>query len=382
MKLLLKLFIFFSLVSKSLAQAPQGIPYQAIARNASGQAIASTAVKVRFSIRDSIATGAIKYQETHNPTTSALGLFSVNVGMGTVVSGTFSGINWGKNAKFLQVEMDPAGGSTYTDLGTTQMMSVPYALHSNTSESIKLKTSATGDTLYIGLGSYIIIPGVSDANLNQNPSPNTISDIDGNVYKTVVIGNQVWLKENLKVRHFRNGDPIPNVSVDWPLIYNNGYQTLQPAWCYFDNNPIYNTMYGKIYNYFVVSDTRGLCPFGWHVPSNSEWQTLENFLGGADLAGGKMKTIGNLDYETGLWKYPNGDATNESRFSATPGGFRNPTGEFSGFGESANWWTFNNGDYQNPAGDYFFSINNQNSRTQLAGNYVGSHGFSVRCIKD
>ena len=126
------------------AQAPQGIPYQAIARNASGAAIANTAVKVRFSIRDSIATGAIRYQETHNPTTSALGLFSVNVGMGTLVSGTFSGINWGKNAKFLQVELNTTGGTTYTDLGTTQMMSVPYALQAN---AIKIKTSATGDTL-------------------------------------------------------------------------------------------------------------------------------------------------------------------------------------------------------------------------------------------
>ena len=137
------------------AQAPQGIPYQAIARNASGQAIANTAVKVRFSIRDSIATGAIKYQETHNPTTSALGLFSVNVGMGTVVSGTFSGINWGKNAKFLQVELDPTGGTTFTDLGTTQMMSVPYALQAN---GIKMKTSATGDTLYTGNGNYLRAP--------------------------------------------------------------------------------------------------------------------------------------------------------------------------------------------------------------------------------
>ena len=122
-------FLLFTSSFLLFAQAPQGIPYQAIARNASGVAIANTAVKVRFTIRDSIATGAIKYQETHKPTTSVLGLFSVNVGMGIVVSGTFSGINWGKNAKFLQVEMDPAGGTTYTDLGTTQMMSVPYALY-------------------------------------------------------------------------------------------------------------------------------------------------------------------------------------------------------------------------------------------------------------
>jgi formylglycine-generating enzyme required for sulfatase activity len=131
------LFSFCLLTSDFLlqAQAPQGVPYQAIARNSSGQAIASTAVRVRFSIRDSIATGVVRYQETHNPTTSALGLFSVNVGMGTVVSGSFSGINWGKNAKFLQIELDPAGGTSYTDLGTTQMMSVPYALHSNSANT-------------------------------------------------------------------------------------------------------------------------------------------------------------------------------------------------------------------------------------------------------
>jgi len=131
------------------AQAPQGIPYQAIARNASGVAIANTSVKVRFSIRDSIATGPVRYQETHSPTTSALGLFSVNVGMGLVVSGSFSGINWGKNAKFLQVELDPAGGSSYTDLGTTQMMSVPYALFSEKSGNVQSNGSGSSSNTLI-----------------------------------------------------------------------------------------------------------------------------------------------------------------------------------------------------------------------------------------
>jgi hypothetical protein len=146
------LLFFFCLLTSSiflLAQAPQGIPYQAIARNASGVAIANTAVKVRFSIRDSIASGAIKYQETHNPTTSALGLFSVNVVMGTVVSGTFSAINWGKNAKFLQVELDPAGGSNYTNLGTTQMMSVPYALFSEKSGNVQSNGSGSNSNTLI-----------------------------------------------------------------------------------------------------------------------------------------------------------------------------------------------------------------------------------------
>ena len=119
-----------------MAQVPQGISYQAIARNAAGQPSSATAVRVRFTIRDSLATGAIRYRETHNPTTTALGLFTVNVGMGTVVSGSFSGISWGKNAKFLQVELDPAGGNTFTDMGTTQMMSVPYALQSGRTDPV------------------------------------------------------------------------------------------------------------------------------------------------------------------------------------------------------------------------------------------------------
>lgn len=119
----------------AFAQAPQGIPYQAVARNSAGAILPNQAVGVRFTIRDSIATGAIKYRETFNPTTNNLGLFNVNVGTGTVVSGTFSGINWGTNAKFMQVEMDPAGGTSYMDMGTQQMMSVPYALYSGSTAS-------------------------------------------------------------------------------------------------------------------------------------------------------------------------------------------------------------------------------------------------------
>ena len=98
-------------------------------RNSSGAVLASTNISVRFTIRDSVATGAIKYRETFSVTTTAQGMFSVNVGQGTVVTGTFAGINWGTNAKFMQVEMDPAGGSSYIDMGTQQMMSVPYALN-------------------------------------------------------------------------------------------------------------------------------------------------------------------------------------------------------------------------------------------------------------
>jgi hypothetical protein len=161
MKRILNLLVMVLLAKIAVAQAPQGIPYQAVARNSSGAILASTAISVRFTIRDSIATGAIKYRETFAVTTTAQGMFSVNVGQGTPVTGTFAGINWGTNAKFMQVEIDPAGGSSYIDMGTQQMMSVPYSLNAG---SLKLRVSTSGDTLYSGGGNYVIIPGISAAN--------------------------------------------------------------------------------------------------------------------------------------------------------------------------------------------------------------------------
>jgi uncharacterized protein (TIGR02145 family) len=367
MKKLFILFSFLLLTSSFLlfAQAPQGIPYQAIARNASGVAIASTAVKVRFSIRDSIATGAIKYQETHNPTTSALGLFSVNVGIGTVVSGTFSGINWGKNAKFLQVEMDPAGGTNYTDLGTTQMMSVPYALQTN---SIKMKTSATGDTLYTGNGNYLIIPGLSLANpiLNQPEAP--VTDIDGNVYQTVRIGSQVWMKENLKVSKYRNGDPIPT-----GLSNTAWSSTSSGAFAIYNNDLANNTNYGKLYNWYAVADSRGLCPAGWHIFTDTELTELISFLGGNTEAGGKMKDISNL------WNLPNVGATNESGFSALPNGSRFNNGTYNDIKAFLSMWSSSS--YSATGAGYFvlgssYSIINRD----ISG--TKTFGFSVRCLKD
>jgi hypothetical protein len=137
------------------AQAPQGIPYQAAARNSGGGIMASTAISVRFSIRDSVAAGAILYREVHSVTTTPQGLFSVQIGSGSPVSGTFAGINWGAAPRYLQVEMDPTGGSTYTDMGTTQMMSVPYALYSNNGLP---PVTATGDILYSNGTSWQKLP--------------------------------------------------------------------------------------------------------------------------------------------------------------------------------------------------------------------------------
>jgi hypothetical protein len=117
----------------SWAQAPQGIPYQAIARDGNGTALVSQPIAIRFTLRNINATGSIVFQETHAAATTSLGLFTLNIGEGTPTSGTFTGIDWANGAKYLQVEYDPTGGSNFTDMGTTQLMSVPYALHAGTS---------------------------------------------------------------------------------------------------------------------------------------------------------------------------------------------------------------------------------------------------------
>jgi hypothetical protein len=146
------------------AQVPQGIPYQAVARNGQGQSLANTNVKVRFSILDSTATGTAVYVESHSTTTSSLGLFTANVGMGAASTGTFSAINWGQNYKFLKVELDTtATGNSYIDLGTQQLMSVPYALYAGTTVNISNNNSRfQNQIIFHENDSFIVPPNVTE----------------------------------------------------------------------------------------------------------------------------------------------------------------------------------------------------------------------------
>ena len=146
MKIIITFLLSFVFIL-GFSQIPQGIPYQAAARNASGQILANTPVLIRFSIIDSVANGTMVYQETHNLVTNSMGLFSTNIGMGSVVIGTFNTIYWGQNFKFLKVELDTsAQGNNYIDMGTQQMMSVPYALYAGT-----ITNGTNGvDTFYVG----------------------------------------------------------------------------------------------------------------------------------------------------------------------------------------------------------------------------------------
>lgn len=199
-------------------------------------------------------------------------------------------------------------------------------------------------------------------------SSGTVIDFDGNMYAVVKICDQFWLKQNLKVTHYRNGNPIPNETgiAAWSNLTSGAY-------CDYENTPGNSSTYGKLYNYYSVVDSRNLCPIGWHVPSDPEWITLENCLGGINVAGAELKETG-----TTHWKTPNTGATNSSGFTALPGGYRNSNGEFGNISEQGYWWstTGSSASYA-----YFHSLSFENKGVSR-GNYSRGFGFSVRCIKD
>jgi uncharacterized protein (TIGR02145 family) len=183
-----------------------------------------------------------------------------------------------------------------------------------------------------------------------------------------------WAFENFDGTTFRNGDPIPQVTNNaaWAALTT-------PAWCYFNNNPLNGQIYGKLYNWYAVNDPRGLAPIGWRVPTDADWTALTTCLGGEEVAGGKMKTTGTTQDNTGLWLSPNIGATNESGFTGLPGGVRySSDGSFSTISSFGNWWSSteaNTNDAWNRFLYYLFG-------NVLRVSSLKTNGFSVRLIKD
>jgi uncharacterized protein (TIGR02145 family) len=212
-----------------------------------------------------------------------------------------------------------------------------------------------------------------------SPSPITVTDIDGNVYRAVTIGTQVWMAENLKVTHYRDGNPIPNLTdnVAWTADTTGAY-------CFYENDTTRIMTYGMLYNWLAASDGRNIAPAGWHVPSDTEWKQLEMYLGlsqaEADSTGWRGTDEGGKMKETGTthWDSPNTGATNESGFSALPGGLRFYDGDFNGMGFYASFWStteFNSGTA------WTHSLTVGNARVARDSDLKGD-GFSVRCVKD
>lgn len=217
-------------------------------------------------------------------------------------------------------------------------------------------------------------------NLNINAQQNdTVTDYDGNVYQTVVIGDQEWMAENLKVKHDSAGTEIPLIesSSEWGDL-----SWTEKAYCMYDNSPSNFDTYGVLYTWTAAMDgatssglnpsgIQGICPEGWHLPSDAEWLELRDYL--SSNAGGKLKEAG-----TSHWNSPNEGATNETGFTALPGGIRYSNGVFNAIGDEGTWWT---------SSEYNVSSAWRFSLSFLAGS-VGSGyihkgaGVSVRCLKN
>lgn len=215
---------------------------------------------------------------------------------------------------------------------------------------------------------------------NGGGGTGTVTDVDGNVYQTVQIGNQEWMAENLKVTRYRNGEAIPNVTgySEWQGLINGAYSN-------FENNDNYVSTYGRLYNWYAVDDSRNIAPAGWHVATDAEWKQLEMYLGmsqteaddsgwrGTD-EGGKLKEAG-----TTHWNSPNTGATNSSGFTALPGGYRGNGGTFYSMGYSAYFWSSTEG------GSNYAWYRTLGYYGSAVGRYSYGdrrYGFSVRCVRD
>ncbi|MFM8787617.1 MAG: fibrobacter succinogenes major paralogous domain-containing protein, partial [Bacteroidota bacterium] len=211
----------------------------------------------------------------------------------------------------------------------------------------------------------------------------TVSDVDNNTYNTVQIGTQCWTQSNLKVSKYRNGNPIPTglTNTDWQTATSGAYAI-------YNNDPVNDGLYGKMYNHYAVADSRGLCPTGWHVPSDGEWKVLTKYLDpsadtnttsstASTTAGGALKSTATQPTPGG-WNSPNTGASNSSGFTALPGGLRVNSGGFSNASTNEYWWSssVSSGSFAWGRGLYFNNsgINRfTSSRT---------YGFSVRCCRD
>ena len=209
-----------------------------------------------------------------------------------------------------------------------------------------------------------------------------VTDYDGNEYVTITMGTQTWMLENLRTTHYRNGDPVQNIT-DKDAWKNLNTAEEKGAWCSFNNNEENIPTYGLLYNWYAVTDPRNLAPVGWHVSSREDWEILQAYLGGDNGNPAFIREIGRKLKEKGLehWMSPN-RATNISGFTALPGGWRTEYGSFASLQYSGRFWTSDM-----YGGLAFYRLMTNGSRNidfPMTGSldFYRTMGHSVRCVKD
>ncbi len=255
--------------------------------------------------------------------------------------------------------VDGSGLGSYTSILTGLIPGTTYYVRA-------YATNSTG-TAYGNDEQFTARGGGSGAYLNPNLIYGSVTDQDGNIYATILIGAQEWMAENLRSITYANGETIPNVTDNTAWS-----QMTIGAWALFNNDIQYGIPFGNLYNWYAVVDPRNVCPSGWHVPTAAEWTVLHDYLGSQSLAGGKMKSAG-----TNYWQAPNIGATNESGFSGLPGGVRSQS-TFFDFGTTGRWWSATEVPPNVAWQTALFSPLAETGGSS----YSKTWGLSVRCIRD
>lgn len=289
-------------------------------------------------------------------------------GIATDDAGAFVGVRgvcWAKSS-------GPTADSSRTidGTGSGQYTSLVYGLSLGTKYYLRAYAVNSSGAIYGNEVSFTT--HVKGVEFNSSLTYGTVSDVDGKNYKTIQIGTQVWMAENLGTVKFNDGTAIPLVTDGSAWI-----NLFTPAYCWFLNNDtLYEDIYGAHYNWFAAG-TGKLCPAGWHIPSDTEWQTLADFLGGSDIAGAKLKEAGSNN-----WTTSNSDATNASGFTALPSGVRGSyDGFFGGQGIIGGWWSSTELD-PSPLSAAWARWIHADTVVLARSNLFKKNGFSVRCVKD
>lgn len=276
-------------------------------------------------------------------------------------------------------KVNSEGTSPITTLGICWSTDPNPTIQANFTESLPGSTKSSYDTLRnFAINTTYFIRAYAtnksgtgygeqiEATLYLNHPEPDATDVDGNIYKTIRIGDQIWMKENLKTTRYRNGDPIPNITenTQWSKQTSGAY-------CNYNNDPVIGNVYGRLYNSYVMVDSRKVAPTGWRVPVQSDWVTLMTFL--RNSCHDHMQETGSVH-----WKSANSSADNVSGFSALPCGQRSSFSNFEMLGHQATWW--NSVSRGRVVSFGMLGKNDCNSFGDGGG--IDVYGFSIRCIKE